>query len=219
MSYLSSATHQQIISGPAIIETLYNELWSSFAGTLGPVDNTESLSNALLATAFASIIAWDLKPYGPEPTNGADLQTLLNAPSLACDDYCRLTWYFAQLLQQTQGVTITAVGWNGGAVGNHAQLLATDGTDNLLLDPTIGLVARGVTYDSLLHGEAPSALVCLGGTFNEYPGSYPAFTNEVLSALQNGNYQPSDALYYVKTQTLFNCLPAESYWLTPQAKV
>src|SRR5678816_1427279 len=98
MSYLSSASHQEIIADPAIIETYYVQSWRTFATDLGSVDYGLSLGGSILPVAFAAIVAWDLKPYGPEP--GVDLQSILAAPSLACDDYVRLAWYLTGYMPQ-----------------------------------------------------------------------------------------------------------------------
>lgn len=219
MSYLSAATHQDIIANPAHVQEYYDQIWQSFRTSLGSVDAISDIPNGLLATAFAAIVAWDLKPYGTEPTV-LDLQTLLNAPSLACNDYVSLTWYFCDdFMPQTASIKKVAIGWNGGAVGNHAQMLAEDPATgiSLLLDPTIGLVARGVTYDSLTKGLAtPASMLASFENFNTYPGSTGTFTQTVKNAVINGLYKPSDALYYVDKLSIFNALPAEASWLTPQ---
>ncbi|WOH48854.1 hypothetical protein [Bradyrhizobium sp. sBnM-33] len=73
---------------------------------------------------------------------------------------------------------MAGVGWDGGAVGNHVQLLYDDGQSQLLLDPTIGAVVNGVTLDGLINGT---------GYFNTH----------VINAVEHGSYQVWDAIYYV----------------------
>lgn len=220
MSYLSAATQQAIIANPASIETYYEQVRPTFKANLGQLDINSDISTGLLAVAFAAIAAWDLKPYGNNPV-GKDLQSLLNAATLACNDYVLLTWYFCGLMPETASIKITAVGWNGGAVGNHAQMLASDPANgiSLLLDPTVGLVARGVTYNNLLKGVGVpgSTMMASFATYNSYPGSTGAFTQEVFNAVNAGQYKPIDALYYIDEISILAALPPESNWLTPQS--
>lgn len=217
MSYLSENTHQDIITNPSQVQYYYQQCWRQFTTDLGAADPGMSLPGGLLSVAWAAVIAFDLKPYGPEPAE-VDLQTLLHSPTLACDHYVRLAWYFCDnFLPQTSGIKITAVGWNGGAVGNHAQFMAYDPVSkiSLLLDPTTGLVANGVTYDSLLKGVGSSAIGSFAG-YNSYPG---AFSQTVKNAVSQGQYKPSDALYYVNSLELFNAMPSWSNWMTPQGAI
>lgn len=219
MSYLSTATHQAVTANPASIETFYNQVRPTFKANLGQVDANSDIPNGLLAVAFANIFSWDHAPYGTNPP-AKDLQTLLNAPTLACNNYVLLAWYLCGFMPETASIKITAVGWNGGAVGNHAQMLATDPATgiSLLLDPTIGLIARGVTYNSLLKGVGvPGTLMMISfEAFNSYPGSTGAFTQEVKTAVNAGLYKPCDAMYYVDKIATYQALPPEANWLTPQ---
>jgi hypothetical protein len=219
VSYLSAATHAAIIANPASIETYYEQARPTFKTNLGNVDLNSDIPNGLLAVAFAAIAAWDLKPYGNNPV-GKDLQSLLNAATLACNDYVLLTWYLCGFMPEAVGVNIVALGWNGGAVGNHAQMLAADPATgiSLLLDPTVGIVARGCTYNSLLRGVGVpgSQRMASFAAYNSYVGSTGAFTDEVFNAINGGQYKPSDALYYVDQLSIYAALPPEANWLTPQ---
>lgn len=214
MSYLSADARSQILANPAAIETFYMQLWRQFAADLGPVDPGLMLGASILPVAFAAVVAWDLKPYGAEPA-GTDLATLLAAPSLACDDYVRLAWYLTREMPQVQWAParIAAVGWKGGAVGNHAQMLVGDGANTLLLDPTVGLVAR-IGYDSLVSGRPPAAMQ----SFWPYNADRPigSFQQAVQAALLGGKYRPSDALYFVAELAQYtSSMPPSTQWLTP----
>jgi hypothetical protein len=100
-------------------------------------------------------------------------------------------------------------------------MLATDPASgiSLLLDPTVGLVARGVTYDSLLQGVGVpgTKMMASFASYNSYPGSSGYFTQEVFNAVNGGQYKPSDALYYVNDISIYAAMPSETNWLTPQA--
>lgn len=219
MSYLSTDTHQRLIADPSLIETYYVQLWRTFAGDLGPLDAGMWIGSSMLPVAFAAIVAWDLKRYGPEPYQ-VDLASILASPTLACDDYVRLTWYFTQFMPQVTwmpAATMVAIGVNGGAVGNHAQMMISAGPQgSLLLDPTIGLIAR-TNFNDLFRGVpiAPTSIA----SFERYNAdSLDSFRATVRGALINGSYRPGDLLYYVKTlDTYTTTMPPIASWLTPQA--
>lgn len=216
MSYLTQDEHKAIIANPAAIEDIYVRRWRTFADDMQPLDTGLILGGAILPVAFAAMVAWDLKPYGIEPSS-IKLEDLLAAPSLACDQYVRLTWYLTSYMPQITWVPvkIAAIGWNAGAVGNHAQMLVSDGTNSLLLDPTTGFAAKDVSFDTLLQGKpVPWTNTASFEKYNPYPGS---FTQTVKQAVMNGLYKPHDLLYYVGHFDTFLHMPAISSWLTPQA--
>lgn len=221
MSYLSAATHAAIISKPSLIASLYGDNWSSFARDLGPVDVGMWMDNGLLAAAYASVVANDMKPYGPE-TGGPNIADELSAPSLACDQFARLTWNFIKLLSPwCNNLKVRAVGWDNGPetydppcpVGNHAQMFVVNSHGSLLLDPTIGLVVPA-TYTQVAGGipvdMSKSKTFCL--TFQNDPVKTP-FAHRVIDALGKGLYRPCHALYYCATLSNFNSVG--TWWPTP----
>jgi hypothetical protein len=88
--------------------------------------------------------------------------------------------------------SLIALGWNGGAVGNHEQLIFP-GTISVLLDPTIGLVWTGVTYNNLVKGHGYTSGWC---SFY-YRTDLNSFQAEVSTAIYYGQYLPYDCLYYI----------------------
>lgn len=206
MSYLPDEIRAQIAARPESIADVYLAQWRPYIDALGPLDFGMRLGYSILPVVFAGTVAWDAKPYGPEPSR-FDLATLFAAPSLACDDYVRLAWGLADLMPQTKRapLRIAALGWNGGAVGNHAQMMVSDGNETLLLDPTVGIVAR-VTYDRLLQGKPVSEkdLASLWRYNSDRPIGY--FHDMVRDALLGGKYLPSDMLYFADSLEDFNTL-------------
>jgi hypothetical protein len=135
-----------------------------------------------------------------------DLKGLMASPTLACDDYVRLTLWLMQQMPETASVDVTAVGWDEGAVGDHAQLLVSDGNETLLLDPTVGLIVRHTSYDDIIHGVPTTDFVSF---FNAPPKQHDPwqmndFNSEVIDAVQNGRYQPGDAIYSYTSLQAFN---------------
>lgn len=149
MSWLSATTHAALIRDPGTITHVWNSCVAPFKALLGP-----TLANKpgdLLAAAFCSCVAYDLKPYGA--STALELRDLLDEPSLDCDNYCALAAHLNALLRPQSACKLSMVGWDGGAVGNHAQLIAECQGASWLLDPTVGMIAAGSTLDSLCRGE------------------------------------------------------------------
>lgn len=92
---------------------------------------------------------------------------------------------------------VRMIGFEGGVVGNHAQLLVENDEVKLLLDPTIGLVARS-SFNNLLMGKPikdNDIMINIGHQSN----SIDAFRRKVYAGLRNGKYRPSDLLYYFQS--------------------
>ena len=116
---------------------------------LGNKVATLGLTEKQTQLAFVSILAHSMAPYGPSTV--VKLAELLKEPVLDCDNYAILTGHFARILVGKK-IDLNFVGFDGGLIGNHAQIFAdVDGT-RLLLDPTIGLIAR-ISFDETLAGK------------------------------------------------------------------
>lgn len=209
MPYLSKETHQRLCEDPSRISHVWNSAAAAFRLSIGPILASKHVD--MVAAAFCSIVAYDMKPYGP--CVELELSRLLASPVLDCDNYCVLTWHLWHLLNPQPYVDMVLVGWDGGAVGNHAQLLieSRDKASSWLLDPTIGLIAAGATYDKICRGEKV--------TFFSHPAGVRdvAYANRVKWALSNGLYKPSDLLYYFDPPSRYIDLPRSAYWATPRA--
>src|SRR5262249_45008645 len=139
---------------------------------------------------FCTVLAYDLVPYGNEPST-FDIKALANSPTLACDRYVTLAWELSDLLG-VSGQFGTAVGWDGGAVGNHTQWLFTDGQSQLLLDPTIRLIVDCPTFNCLIEGTHYTDIASFYSR-----NDITSFNTEVISAVEHGSYQVWDTIYYV----------------------
>lgn len=197
MSYLAQSTLSAIQSDPNQIVNVYGNTRAQFLKDLGP--NFAFLSDDHIKFLFCGVVAYDLKPYGGG--TATDFAGILASPTLQCQQYALLTVYLFRVLcpnPPANGFQIVNVGWNGGAVGNHAQLFI-EGTSNILVDPTYGLAAAGVGYNWITSGKpVPGSYIA---DFRGYKGSTPVASSAqaVRDALVNGSYKPSDALYYYRT--------------------
>lgn len=208
MPYLSTATHAAIRNDPRYISTAWALAEKNFRNDIGPA--LAGKPDDLVAAAFCAIAAYDMAPYGP--CAARDFEGVLNAPALDCDNYCLLTYYLFLTLRPSSTVTLAMVGWDGGAVGNHAQILATIGDANAwLLDPTIGLIVAGATFDRVCMGEPL--------TFMSQPAGVrdATYSQMVRNALSGGKYRPSDLLYYFSPVWRYVAFPPREHWGTPKA--
>ncbi|KRE03318.1 hypothetical protein ASE61_12645 [Bosea sp. Root670] len=197
MAYLAQFAYDEIRQDSSNIVTYYASVRDQFAADLG----MEGLSEEARIAAFCTVVAYGMAPYGDSPQT-YDLDTLLASPTLSCAHYVAVAWQFIEEFGIATDVQ-AAVGWDGGAVGNHAQMLFSDGTTDLLLDPTIGLIVKDVTYEGLIAGVA----------YDEMTSFYSrddisSFDYLVKNALSTGAYEVRDTIYYV---------PSLDDWMTHQA--
>lgn len=166
---------------------------------------------------FASSVAHNLKPYGPGTT--ADLAAMLNADTLDCSNYGILTHLIASAcLPGTVLPSPTYVGWDGGAAGNHQMLFVGDagqsGIEQLMLDPTLGLVARA-SFNQIASGRPVPSHNLLA--VNATPQLAPSRL-QMIAALRRGSFRPADMLYYFETiEQLLTKFGHPGDWPTPGA--
>lgn len=188
MGFLSSADYDVIRDDPSEIVGFYSETRADFIDALG----MSGLSDDAYAAAWCTVIAYDLVPYGPGPAT-RDLGEILNSDTIACAHYVSLAWQLMGLLGISTDNQV-AIGWDDGAVGNHAEMFFSDGTSNLLLDPTIGLIVNDATLEGLLSGTK----------YTDYATFYSRdditdFNATVIDAVTNGLYHIHDVIYDVPT--------------------
>ncbi|KRE02609.1 hypothetical protein ASE61_15135 [Bosea sp. Root670] len=153
-------------------------------------DFFRALDDDQRALVWAVIAAHNYRPYGN--SMAFRLPDLLSEKHLDCDNYVLLAIRLFRLLRPDAKLDVDMVGWEGGLVGNHAQIVANHPTTPLLVDPTVGIVAK-ISFDDLASGKNvdPEDLLVLSQR-NDPPG----FREKVEKALLSGAYRPSHILYY-----------------------
>lgn len=220
MTYFTSSQHASVASNPSNIVALYNAERSRFISNLPASFAGEAEEHRQLA--FCSLFAYDHTPYGSGGGLCSDpLIDLLNRSSMDCDNYVAVTWRLFNLLVPNHATRVCAVGWDGGAVGNHAQLVAhktPDAVGNnggfLLVDPTIGLYACAYNFDWLVKGK-PFSSTYVKSFYSEKNDGIAGFNSTVLSAVLNGQYKPSDIMYTFNDVEKFVNPPPMADWPTP----
>lgn len=212
MSWLSQASHTAINANLTNLEGVYQSVKASIqSGNNGAL---ASQPDDHLRFAFCCFVAFDLKPYIGSAAKS--LRDLMNEDGLDCDNYVRLAWYFFQVMRPRYTSEICAVGWEGGPIGNHAQMqIKTAGAPDLYCDPTIGLAVHGVDFDALCTGfqVPPSCLYSIFST-NHRPDVNDLNAN-TISAMINGSYRASHLLYVYTDMPRYNSLTRESLGTYP----
>jgi hypothetical protein len=219
MSYFQSSDHEALMADPTHIIALYARERMRFVVDLGPGFSAEIEDHIQLG--FCSIVSFNLKPYGQ--SNEVELPALLAAPALDCDNYAILTWRLFLILCPSPQTEVAAVGWNGGAIGNHAQIIATrlpeaNGSNRgaLIADPTVGVLQCGFSYDWLASGK-PMAATSRKDFYDRQGSATDWLHDAVVIALDEGLYKPSDALYFFNDVGKYSSPSPIGSWPTPQA--
>lgn len=145
--------------------------------------------------AWAAAVANHYAPYGTD-RGYLTLDGLRRNRTMACSAYAMLA---AELYGRIGGNDrdVIFIGWDGGAVGNHTQLMI--GAD-MLVDATTGLVAR-TTLHHVAYAGPVADIADLG--FNDVDGSTGrvarhvtgGFRDKVRNALQTGAFRRGHLIY------------------------
>jgi len=147
---------------------------------------TDAIINATLATA----VSHNTAPYG---SSGAwYYNEIITDTYLNCGNQTLLVGY---LLPDAK---LRFIGVDGGAVGNHAQLILEQEKLQLLLDPTISAIAK-TNFNHLFQGQPITDVIVINPNPENSKYIRDTFTSRVVNALQEGNYKPSDILYYFQS--------------------
>ena len=189
MTYFSAAAYNVIRSDPSQVVNYYNRYKAGFVKAAGLQQASEEVQIA----AFCSVMAYDLAPYGSSKA-GANLSELLSAKLLSCGQYVQLTLFLIKEFGALNA-TFHAVGWDDGAVGNHAQLFISTGQDSALLDPTIGLIVRGATLNGVATGAKYGSMTSFFDDDRVGGSDISNFNETVQTAVANGLYKIRDGIY------------------------
>lgn len=157
---------------------------------------------------FCCALSHRLAPYGSAPAAPALLDQI-RKPRLNCCGYVSAAVGLFEALEPEAARHLSLVGFHGGAVGNHVQILLRGPKRTLLADPSAGLAAF-TTFDELLQGKPvaePDVLLFFSEKVN---GELRGHSRQVREALVQGKYRPSDLLYVYRSRR--DWLAAASRW-------
>lgn len=182
---LQCLTDQTIssIKKTGLIEAAQNECLKELKQRFGSEFN--EVSEEGWRAIFATAVAANFAEYGG--SSASTYEQIAKSTFLNCGQTVLLTGY----LFGPKNTSLRSIGFDGGAVGNHAQNYYV-GKVNMLLDPTTGLVAL-TSFDDLLRGiPVPSAKIRMLTIKAQTIGS---FRKKVFTAVKTGAYRPSDFMY------------------------
>ncbi|MBA2650070.1 MAG: hypothetical protein H0U75_10880 [Legionella sp.] len=159
---------------------------------LKPINSPQLITKDAIKLILAMVISHNTAPYGSTTSKSIEYEELIKHDKLHCGTYAILMAYLVPDMK------IHIIGFDGGAVGNHAQIIYKDSSIALLLDPTVSTIAE-VTYDSLLQGVKAKNVITINPNPNNIPEIRDDFTNKVVSALRDGKYKSSSILYYYES--------------------
>lgn len=153
-------------------------------------DFFRDLDEDQIALIWTMSAAHRYRPYGN--SMAFNLPDLVKEKQLDCDNFVFLTIRLFRLLRPGSNLDVDMVGWERGPVGNHAQIIVNHARVPLLIDPTVGIVAK-ISFDDLASGKKVDDDDLLMLSRRDDP---PGFRDRVRDALLSGGYRPSHMLYY-----------------------
>lgn len=195
------ATRSLNLAFPKCREELLADLGEAFAGY------DDDALKAILATIASARFAL----YGP--SNALSYEEIAASAYLNCGN----TILLAGFLFDQGDTRVRPIGFDGGAVGNHAQLLFfqnddPDDENDLLLDPTFGIVAI-TSLNSLLSGrEVPDSRI---RRFAIKDKSIKQVQGTVFASVAEGRYKPSDFMYLHESVGAMYKFADLSHYFTP----
>ena len=136
----------------------------------------------------ANIVSHNFAPYGG--SKALKYNKLIEEKVLDCDNYAAL---LGHLVNPNIADEIHFIGFDGGKIGNHAQVFFTRENEEMLLDPTVSSVTF-TDYESLFESSNSRRRVFV---FNRQKNDeLNSFYANVDKALSKSLYKASDILYY-----------------------
>jgi len=168
---------------------LYESCSPQLRAMLG--DEFANLSDSAMKFVFASATAFRMSYYGASTIY--DLRGLAALPSLDCAGYAALTWHLARVA----GADVRyarVVGWDGSPIGNHAQLYYQEPGNDLMLDATIGLIAR-ISVPQVVAGQGIRPEIMFQFLRPPVGPSLSVFNDMVTGAIHVGQFTASSMIY------------------------
>jgi len=169
--------------------SLYESCSAPLREMLGP--EFADLSDSALRFVLGAVAAHSMSIYGASTVY--DLRSLSTLPMLDCAGYAALAWHLARVAGADVRHAVV-VGWDGSPVGNHAQLLYGEPGNDLVLDPTVGVVARASLAGVLAGHHVAAERMFL---FERAPTPIPLdeLRDMVTSSLFLGQFGPGSLTY------------------------
>ncbi len=194
---LKCPSHSQveaIRAEPTSITAAFHNCLNEIKEATAPLELT---SDADLFAVFVMVVSHRMAPYGNSVA--INFNDLLREPVLDCDNYMLLAARLYEIGNIPEKGLVTLVGFDGGPIGNHAQLFYV-GRRSMLLDPTVAIAAI-TRFDDLLMGVRVSSVVQLSSPW--VSENTRVLAANLIDALRQGSYRPSHLLYHFPSADAF----------------
>lgn len=182
---LTKGVIQSSLSQKSIVPAV-NHCSVELRSKLKKIDPT-LVGNDIDEVILAMVVAHNAAPYGG--SNAISYEDIIKSKQLNCGNQTILVGYLLP------GKKIRFLGFDGGVVGNHLQLIYEKDEFSLLLDPTASIVTK-ISFNSLLQGKPANNVIVIHPNSENDPWINGYFTDKISAALLNGSYRPMDLLFY-----------------------
>lgn len=218
---------------------------SASGSVITPNSPFATMTTEQVKMAHATIVAFESSPYGSStPSNAWTLEAIVASPTIACTQYTKLAMHLYGAISpyaNNRKKTITsdnllvanpaydpskpiieAVGWDGGAIGNHVHILFYDPANAaypwMLCCPTLGILAMGASLGVLTSNIAlpPQNIVEFYTNWNPTRTNILSAHNALKNVIGSDNANSASLLYCFQGLDMFtNNRSAD--WLTERA--
>lgn len=182
-----SGNSVEVARGDGSIDVLFPECAQELRIALG--EEFREVGNESLRAILATVVAANFAEYGA--SSAWSYEDIKNSSHLNCGNTIFLVGY---LLNAFDSENLQSIGFDGGLIGNHAQLLFRGNGETVLLDPTTGLIAK-TNFNDLLRGVPLHESKIRTFSIKDKTKDINSFRERVYIAIRGGRYKPSDLMY------------------------
>lgn len=189
------------------IDVLFPKCVQELRVALG--DEFQKVGDESLRAVLATVVAANFAEYGA--SSALSFEDIKDSSHLNCANTIFLVGY---LLDAFDSENLQPIGFDGGAIGNHAQLLFKGSGETVLLDPTAGLIAK-TNFDDLLRGVPVSQSKIRTFSIKDKSKNINSSRERVYIAIQRGKYRPSDFMYMHESLAELKSRGSSNSYFTP----
>jgi len=158
----------------------------------------DGLSDELLYSAFAAVVASRLAPYGAT-SELKQVEDIFLSSNMNCGPQAILVSVAAK--RYNSGLTVRHVGFTNRFVGNHGMVVIDDGTDSIFVCPTVAVICNA-DFDEVLEGY-PVSLYQMIDFFAGDDEELEQFRRQLRGALRSGGIRKSDLIFDIEVDEAY----------------
>ena len=219
MCFISASDLAALKSDPSQMAAKYTSYRTAMYNHLNAYDAFTTQSEEHLKLTFASLVCFELMPYG-DYNGPSDFNSLLNATQLGCTNMCQLAWQWFRMAWPTSPAVIDALGFRNGTIGGHTflQIETPEYEAVMTVDPTTSIMCAYNNLDRMVKGVKQSTNNVR--SFLSYDiglkQNIVSFEADVRNAFYTGSITLASFWYQFRDINVFLNLNSNNYWPTPQ---